>query len=90
MGEIDKVEGGRVLDGVDVNDGSLFTIELNERVYTLKADSAEEAAKWVRVLNTLKFGGVTGKKGNGNEGGLADIDKSQRGGCLPCFTICGK
>ncbi|TFJ81173.1 hypothetical protein NSK_007515 [Nannochloropsis salina CCMP1776] len=37
--------------------GSLFSIELNERVYTLKAGNDVEAAKWVEVLNQLKVGG---------------------------------
>lgn len=34
--------------------GTLFSIELNERVYTLKAADQEEARKWVEVLNQLK------------------------------------
>ena len=34
--------------------GTLFSIELNERVYTLKAADSEEAKKWVDVLNQLK------------------------------------
>lgn len=42
------------------NDGCLFTIELNERVYTLRAQSREEAARWVEVLNQLKSGGSVG------------------------------
>eukprot|EP00752_Nemacystus_decipiens_P009393 g8396.t1 len=36
------------------NDGSLFTIELNDRVYTMKASTREEAARWVEVLKVLQ------------------------------------
>jgi hypothetical protein len=36
--------------------GTLFSIELNERVYTLKAADGDEAEKWVEVLNQLKVG----------------------------------
>ena len=93
VGCIEGVEEGRIIENVDVNDGSLFTIELNERIYTLKADSAAEAKKWVQALNALKSGGQGGQGGdqanrNGG-GGFADLDKSQRGGCIPCLSICG-
>jgi len=37
--------------------GCLFSIELNERIYTLKAGDPTEATKWVDVLNQLKAGG---------------------------------
>ncbi|GAB5033711.1 Hypothetical protein NocV09_01500260 [Nannochloropsis oceanica] len=37
--------------------GSLLSIELNGRVYTLKAANEEQAKKWVDVLNQLKIGG---------------------------------
>lgn len=62
------------------NDGTLFTIELRARVYTLKAASKEEAMRWVDVLNQLKSGAnsevaqIPGAKGvdagfdNANEG----------------------
>ena len=65
-----------------MNDGSFFTIELNERVYTLKADNKNEARKWVGVLNALKEGG----QGDANaQGGLGEVEKTQRsGGCMPC------
>ena len=67
---------------MEVNDGSFFTIELNERVYTLKADNKNEARKWVSVLNTLKDGGQNEAPG---QGGLGDVEKTQRGGgCIPC------
>jgi len=93
VGNIENVEEGRTMESVEINDGSLFTIELNERVYTLKADSAMEARRWVQALNTLKCGGQGDADGNSNGNGnssLADLDKSQRGGCMPCFSICGR
>lgn len=49
--------GTITLLGEDSTDGpGLFTIELNERVYTIKARSHEEAAFWVdvRIIPTKK------------------------------------
>lgn len=43
----------------DVQDGSMFTLELNDRIYTLKADTAEDAQHWVATLNQLKQGKST-------------------------------
>jgi hypothetical protein len=42
------------------NDGEtgLFCMELNSRVYTLRAKTNEEAAQWVAVLHKLKKQGV--------------------------------
>ncbi|CAM9803594.1 unnamed protein product [Chrysoparadoxa australica] len=51
VGEILLVEPD---SGDPDNDGSLFTIELHERVYTMKATSREEAARWVEVLKLLQ------------------------------------
>ncbi|GMH79139.1 hypothetical protein TL16_g08045 [Triparma laevis f. inornata] len=82
VGEIGGVDEGKSIDAVEVNDGSFFTIELNERVYTLKADNKNEARKWVSVLNALKEGGQSDA---GAGGGLVDVEKTQRGGgCMPC------
>ncbi len=36
----------------------LFTIELNTRVYTLRAKSNEEAESWVNMLNKLRLEGI--------------------------------
>ena len=36
----------------------LFTLELNTRVYTLRAQSNQEAAKWVNMLNKLRMDGI--------------------------------
>lgn len=36
----------------------LFTIELNTRIYTLRAKSAEEAESWVNMLNKLRLEGI--------------------------------
>lgn len=50
--------GTITLLGEDSTDGpGLFTIELNERVYTIKARSHEEAAFWVdvRIIPTKKW-----------------------------------
>ncbi|CAM9172681.1 unnamed protein product, partial [Choristocarpus tenellus] len=41
-------------DDEDSNDGCLFTIELNDRVYTMRASAREEAARWVEVLKVLQ------------------------------------
>ncbi|KAM3570767.1 hypothetical protein VYU27_007164 [Nannochloropsis oceanica] len=43
--------------GDEADIGSLLSIELNGRVYTLKAANEEQAKKWVDVLNQLKIGG---------------------------------
>ena len=36
----------------------LFTIELNTRVYILRAKSSQEAASWVNMLNKLRADGI--------------------------------
>ncbi|GMF48070.1 unnamed protein product [Phytophthora fragariaefolia] len=49
--------------GADDTDGpGLFTIELNERVYTIKARSHDEAAFWVDALLWRQAGGVVTQK----------------------------
>jgi len=45
--------------------GTLFSIELNERVYTLKAADGDETKKWVEVLNQLKVEREGLRKGRG-------------------------
>jgi hypothetical protein len=40
----------------------LFTIELNERVYTIKARSHEEASFWVDALLWRQAGGIVTQK----------------------------
>ena len=46
-----------------VSDGpGLFTIELNERVYTIKARSRDEAKFWVDALQWRQAGGVVTQK----------------------------
>ncbi|TYZ58905.1 hypothetical protein PybrP1_009509 [[Pythium] brassicae (nom. inval.)] len=55
--------GAIALLGEDSSDGpGLFTIELNERVYTIKARSQEEAAFWVDALLWRQAGGVVTQK----------------------------
>ncbi|KAF1329371.1 hypothetical protein FI667_g5933, partial [Globisporangium splendens] len=55
--------GAIALLGEDSSDGpGLFTIELNERVYTIKARSHEEAAFWVDALLWRQAGGVVTQK----------------------------
>ena len=39
---------------IKVEDDSVFSIELNERVYKLKAANEQEAQKWVETLKVLK------------------------------------
>ena len=87
VGSITSIPEGKSIENVDVNDGSLFTIELNERIYTLKADSQVEARKWVNSLNSLKSGGQSDAVTGGGEHDLTTLDKSQRGGCLGCFRL---
>ncbi|CAM9212549.1 unnamed protein product [Discosporangium mesarthrocarpum] len=41
-------------DEEEENNGCLFTIELNDRIYTMKAGTREEAARWVEVLKVLQ------------------------------------
>ena len=82
VGEIAVIDASKSIDsdGSQENDGSFFTIELNERIYTLKADNQGESAKWVGTLNALKKGGM----GEGKNNELAEVEKTQRGGCMPC------
>ena len=101
VGTIGVVEIGKTIDAVEaeVNDGTFFTIELNERIYTLKADAKHEAKKWVTTLNALKVGGlaesgvgVAGVAGNGvgdfgkaeRSKPLGEVDKTGRWGCGCC------
>jgi hypothetical protein len=86
------------------NDGSFFTIELNERIYTLKADTPSDCLRWVQTLNALKLagiqstaGGVGGGVGDGARR-LADIEKTPAdgkrqgvggGGSKGCVPCCG-
>ncbi|RLN72357.1 hypothetical protein BBJ28_00016814 [Nothophytophthora sp. Chile5] len=46
----------------NVDGPGLFTIELNERVYTIKARSHDEAAFWVDALLWRQAGGVVTQK----------------------------
>ena len=39
---------------IKVEDDNVFSIELNERVYKLKAANEQEAQKWVETLKVLK------------------------------------
>ena len=82
VGEIAVIDASKSIDsdGSQENDGSFFTIELNERIYTLKADNQGESAKSVGTLNALKKGGM----GEGKNNELAEVEKTQRGGCMPC------
>ena len=74
------VSQGKTVEAMEDNDGSFFTIELNERIYTLKADNMKEALRWVKTLNALKVGGQNEER----KGELADVEKTPRGGCMPC------
>ncbi|GMI48291.1 hypothetical protein TrCOL_g6693 [Triparma columacea] len=74
------VSQGKTVEAMEDNVGSFFTIELNERIYTLKADNMKEALRWVKTLNALKVGGQNEER----KGELADVEKTQRGGCMPC------
>jgi len=66
------------------NNGSFFTIELNERIYTLSAENMHEAKKWVATLNALKLGGQNDP--SGGTGKFAEMEKTQGGG--GCFACC--
>ena len=52
VGEIKVIEPDPEND--DTRDGGLFTIQLNSRDYTLKAEDHQEALEWVSVLKKLK------------------------------------
>ena len=65
--------------------------QLNERIYTLKADNVYESKKWVSTLNALKVGGQNElqEAENSKKGRLADIDKTGRqGGGMCGFMPC--
>eukprot|EP01036_Dinobryon_divergens_P024322 gene24322-32759_t len=47
-------------DDAEKMDG-LFSIELNTRIYVLRAASDEDAAQWVAVLNKIKAEGGSGR-----------------------------
>ncbi|KAF0684290.1 Aste57867_23754 [Aphanomyces stellatus] len=50
----------------DTEDGpGLFSIELNERIYTIKAKSQEEATLWVEALVWRQKGGVVAQANGG-------------------------
>lgn len=51
-----------VFHRVGADGPGLFTIELNERVYTIKARSHDEAAFWVDALLWRQAGGVVTQK----------------------------
>lgn len=56
-------------DDAEKMDG-LFSIELNTRIYVLRAASDEDAAQWVAVLNKIKAEGGSGS-GSGSGSGRA-------------------
>lgn len=49
----------------------LFTLELNTRIYTLRAKSDQEAHLWVNTLNKLRLDGMN----PGNTNNIANSDK---------------
>ena len=55
VGEIRKVDASQDPDGLP----GLFSIELNARVYTLRAKSDEEAVVWADTLNKLRNSGIS-------------------------------
>jgi hypothetical protein len=65
----------------DENDGSLFTIELNERYNTLKASTPEEAQSWVLLLKQLQSSGskVDGQEEKGNPDAYVSEEKKGEG-----------
>lgn len=50
--------------------GGLFTLELNTRIYTLRAKSDQEAQLWVMTLNKLRVDGL-----NQGSGSISSADK---------------
>ena len=61
-----------------VDGPGLFTIELNERVYTIKASSHDEAAFWVDALLWRQAGGMVKKS--------LEVNK-QTGGHVPSMDL---
>lgn len=62
-----------------VDGPGLFTIELNERVYTIKARSHDEAAFWVDALLWRQAGGLVTQKSS-------DVTKQKTGNILTVST----
>ncbi|KAG5187599.1 hypothetical protein JKP88DRAFT_207086 [Tribonema minus] len=65
------------------NNGALFTIELNTRVYTMKAGTREEAARWVEVLKALQAMDVDDARHAGAESPHASIVRTGEGTDAP-------
>jgi hypothetical protein len=63
VGEIRKVEASQDPDGLP----GLFSIELNARVYTLRAKSDEEAEVWSTTLNKLRNNGISQQEATRSE-----------------------
>ncbi|RLO13593.1 hypothetical protein DYB28_001862 [Aphanomyces astaci] len=58
----------------DTDDGpGLFSIELNERIYTIKAKHQDEAALWVEALVWRQKGGVVAQTNGGSASSIDSI-----------------
>lgn len=64
------------------NQSGLFTLELNTRIYTLRAKSDQEAQLWVSTLNKLRVDGMNqgGGSGNTDKPTLAAMEMNMRAG----------
>jgi len=83
---------------VEDNDGALFSIELNDRLYMLRASSRAEAQRWVEVLNALKDGGgggqptgdaaATSEQTQGAAGTSSDAKETWKKEPRGCLALC--
>ena len=58
VGEIKTVPRDVNVNSVESGEGGHFSLELNTRIYTLRAKNEEEAEAWVGVLKTLQQEGT--------------------------------
>lgn len=60
----------------------LFTLELNTRIYTLRAKSDQEAQLWVNTLNKLRLEGLGGSSltSTTDKPSIAAMEMNVRGG----------
>ncbi len=75
VGEIKAVPQDQDPEHLD----GLLTLELNSRIYTLRAKSNEEAEAWVKVLNKLRQDGINAAVQVRASEGLNPLQISQGG-----------
>ena len=61
--------------------GGLFSLALNNRTYTLRAKTDEEAETWVKTLTEIQQKAKSSNQGSDQKEGKADFVKEKRGCC---------